>query len=61
MFKQSKFETFMWNVFPYIFWTMWIGMFMVMVVTAGMMVFNPRFVGEWNAELLAPIIEKIKE
>jgi hypothetical protein len=61
MFKQSKFEQFMWGVFPYIFWTMWIGMFLMFIVTAGMTVFYPRFIGEWNAELLAPVIEKIKE
>lgn len=61
MFKESKFESFMWNIFPYIFWTIWIGMLLAFVVNAYLVVFHPRFIGEWNAELLAPIIEKIKE
>jgi hypothetical protein len=61
MFEESKFEKFMWGVFPYIFWIMFLGILLMFFIKAYLMIFYPRFIGEWNAELLAPIIEKIKE
>lgn len=60
-FGETMFEKFMWGIFPYIFWTMFLGIILAFFVNAYLMVFHPRFIGEWNAELLAPIIEKIKE
>lgn len=61
MFKQSKFENKFWDIFPYVFIPLWCVMFFGIIAFNIFAFFNPRFIGEWQAELLAPVIEKIKE
>ena len=58
---MSKFESKFWGIFPYVFIPLWCLVFFGMITFWVFAVFNPRMIGEYNAELLAPIIEKIKE
>lgn len=54
-------ENTFWKVFPYIFIPLWCVMFVGIISFFIFTLFNPRIIGEYNAQLLAPIIEKIKE
>lgn len=54
---MRRFEDKFWNIFPYVFIPLWCVIFFGIIVA----LFNPRVIGEYHAQLLAPIIEKIKE
>lgn len=54
-------ENTFWKVFPYIFIPLWCVMFVGGIAFFIFVLFNPRVIGEHTAQLLAPIIEKIKE
>ena len=58
---MSKFEDKFWGIFPYVFIPLWCLVFLGVIIFFIFALFNPRMIGEYNAELLAPIIEKIKE
>lgn len=54
-------ENTFWKIFPYIFIPLWCVLFFGGISFWIFALFNPRVIGEYQAELLAPVIEKIKE
>jgi hypothetical protein len=58
---MRRFEDKFWDIFPYVFIPLWCVIFFGIIAFNIFALFNPRVIGEYHAQLLAPIIEKIKE